>query len=456
MKIALIPIDNRPICYDLVEDILSCDKNIELFMPDIKFLGGLQKSSDIDEIFNFLKNLSEIDYLIVSLDTIAYGGLINSRRSTDDFETVKKRVEKFFRIAKTCSKKILAFSSIMRISNNNINEEEKPYWDKFGKKIFQWSYNFDKFSKTEHDIPDEILKDYLNTRKRNFEINKIYLKKAADGFFDTLIFSKDDCAEFGLNIQEAKELEKLSKDLDNVNVKTGADEIPLSLISRALLKNEKLQINPIFTKENSKNLISKYEDISLFNCVCAQLSIAGVEINKNAKLNMIINNFEKEQGDLVLGDKINETTSKINFIEPYFIADVNNANGADDGLIRQIFNKKPNNFYGYCAYNTSANTIGCAILCAIVKYLAEKNNTFNETSFKKLQFIRFLDDWAYQAHSRKYVRENAPKFYEALKEKEDELNSYAQKIAKYLDFNYSKVEYSLPWERSFEIRIKVY
>ena len=27
MKIAVIPIDNRPICYDLIQDVLSIDKN---------------------------------------------------------------------------------------------------------------------------------------------------------------------------------------------------------------------------------------------------------------------------------------------------------------------------------------------------------------------------------------------------------------------------------------------
>ena len=35
LKIAVVPIDNRPICYDLIQDILSIDKNIQLYMPNI-------------------------------------------------------------------------------------------------------------------------------------------------------------------------------------------------------------------------------------------------------------------------------------------------------------------------------------------------------------------------------------------------------------------------------------
>ena len=136
MKIAVIPIDNRPICYDLIKDILDIDKNIELFMPNINDLGGLQTKSNIENLFEFIKKLPTIDYLIVSLDTIAYGGLVSSRRCEDSFDEIKKRIEDFAQIVKEKKCKVLAFSSIMRISNNNINEEEKEYWSQFGKRIF--------------------------------------------------------------------------------------------------------------------------------------------------------------------------------------------------------------------------------------------------------------------------------------------------------------------------------
>lgn len=448
-KIAIVPIDNRPICYDLIYDILSIDKSIEVFMPPIELLGGLTTKSDIEGILSFLQNLDEVDCLIVSLDTIAYGGLVASRRCPEDFETIKKRIEKFRKIAR--AKKILAFSSIMRISNNNINEEEKEYWSQWGKRIFDWSYYLHKsevdssYNCVYNKVPEDILEDYLNTRKRNFEINKIYIDWAREGFFDTLIFSKDDCAEFGLNVKEALELQHLS--CGCALVKTGADEIPLALISRAL--NKGVEVNPIFIEENSKNLISKYEDITIENCVLSQLEIAGCKIGQG--LNLIVNNFRIEQGDLVLGYIINATDKKIDFQGDFFIADVNNANGADCALIEQLF-KTNGNFYGYCGYNTSANTLGCAILTAIVKYGAKD---YNPEAFKKLQFIRLLDDWSYQAKHRKFVRESAPDYLEALKEKEAELNSDAKKISDYLDYYPKKISYSLPWQRSFEIRIEV-
>ena len=123
-NITIIPIDNRPICYDIINDILAIDKNINVSMPDIKLLGDLKKGAFVDELLKFLENSSSIDYLIICLDTLAYGGLIPSRRCEDSFFEIKERIEKFKEIALKKAGKILGFSSIMRISNNNINEEE--------------------------------------------------------------------------------------------------------------------------------------------------------------------------------------------------------------------------------------------------------------------------------------------------------------------------------------------
>lgn len=69
---------------------------------------------------------------------------------------------------------------------------------------------------------------------------------------------KDDCAEYGFNVQEAQALEKLGG-----FTKTGADEIPLTLFARAIQGNLKVCVE--FTEPEYKNLISNYEDVSIEN-----------------------------------------------------------------------------------------------------------------------------------------------------------------------------------------------
>ena len=440
MKVGFVPIDNRPVCYTLPEQIAAIDESIELFMPDRSLLGSLTKYADTDKLFEWLKNLPELDAVIISLDTLAYGGLISSRRCPDKFEQIKSRIEKLKEILSQKNAEIYAFSSIMRISNNNINEEEKEYWNKWGKKIFNYSYCMDKYGTVcQKEVPDEIIEDYLNTRKRNFEINKIYLDWQKQGFFNTLVFSKDDCAEFGFNVQEAKTLEKLGG-----FVKTGADEIPLSLLARAIKGDVK--IAPVFLEPQYKNLISNYEDIPVEKSVSGQIELAGCKIsNENdADILLYVNNFKKHQGEIVMGidtEPFNGTWETP--LKPYMIADIRFANGADNKFVEQIFKTDfDDNFYGYSAWNTTANTLGSLICAAKIKYLAKN---YSENAFKKLAISRFLDDWAYQANVRqqkpdkKTVKKNMTKFEKIICDK--------------INLN-TNINYKFPWNRLFEVEIE--
>ena len=53
-KIALLPIDNRPVTYTLLKDIIALNDNIELDIPERNYLGGLYEAANIKEITNWL------------------------------------------------------------------------------------------------------------------------------------------------------------------------------------------------------------------------------------------------------------------------------------------------------------------------------------------------------------------------------------------------------------------
>ena len=447
MNIGFIPIDNRPVCYTLAQQIVAMDENINFYIPPRELLGDLKICAQTEKIFEWLKDLPQLDALVISLDTIAYGGLIPSRRSQETFDLIKARITKLKTILKDKKTKIYAFSSIMRISNNNINEEEKEYWSKWGKKIFDYSYQTHKLgceSCITNIIPTEILDDYLNTRKRNFEINKIYLEWQKEGFFNTLIFSKDDCAEYGFNVQEAKALEALGG-----FTKTGADEIPLTLLSRAITAESRtLKIAPIFLESDCKNLISNYEDISIENSVKGQIELSGCTLAepKHADILLYVNNFRHNQGEIVMQIPTEPFNALWELpLKPYIVADVRFANGADNNFIQEFFkNHIDKNFYGYSAWNTSANTLGSLICAAIVKFNAQK---YSENAFLKLQMIRFEDDWAYQANCRQKISAPNPLTLKTL------MKPYHKQIVEFLqnDFN---VDYKFPWNRMFEVEIE--
>ena len=459
LNIAFIPIDNRPVCYTLAQQIAAIDRDLALFLPPREMLGDLNRSADINGIFSWLKKLENIDSIVVSLDTIAYGGLIPSRRSSETFEEIKKRMESFFALLREKNAKVYAFSSIMRISNNNINEEEKEYWSLYGEKIFKYSYELHKNAPdtdVKADVPPEIIQDYLKTRQRNFEINKMYLKWCEQGFFDTLVFSKDDCAQYGLNVGEAQVLEEsIRANALNALVKTGADEIPLSLLSRALAGGRGIKIAPVFTQKDYTGRISKYEDVSVSDSVRGQIELAHCEVADvlDADIILVVNNFKQEQGELVMGVDVEGFDGEIELPQkPYLIADILNANGADNSFVKKFFEKQIDwdKFLGYAGWNTTGNTLGSALCCAIVKFLA---NNPDEAAFKKVQAVRFLDDWAYQANVRKALKSRFDKpDIEALKTL---MQPFEKTLQEKTGLDLTTTKYSYPWNRFFEIEVSV-
>ena len=445
MKICFIPIDNRPVCYNLAKEIARIDEEITLYIPPRKLLGDLKKNADITGLYTWLNQIPEVDSIVLSLDTIAYGGLIPSRRSPEYFEDIKDRLLDFKEILSTKKAKIYAVSSIMRISNNNCNEEEKEYWSKYGKKIFEYSYEKHKYASSlglesplRRIIPDDILNDYKQTRLRNFKINKMYLEWQKEGFFETLIFSKDDCAEYGYNVMEAEQLKRMGG-----KVITGADEIPLSLLAKSI--QGELSIYPQFIEPDVK-LISNYEDISIEKSVKNQIEFANCKIadsKENADIVLIINNFKDHQGEIVMKIDTEQFSGDLNLPNKnYMIADVRNANGADNNFVSKLFeNFKIDNFFGYSAWNTSANTLGSLICCAKIKFLAKK---YNDTAFKKVQMIRFLDDWGYQANIRQQITE--PTNIKPL------MKPFEEKVSEILGLKIRN-EYTFPWNRLFEVEV---
>ncbi len=449
-KIALIPIDNRPVCYKLPQLITSQDKEHSLYLPDFDLMGNLTKAAKTDKIINWLSELKDIDIFIISLDTIAYGGLIPSRRSNDSIEVIIHRINELFTILKNTKAKVFAFSGIMRISNNNINEEEKPYWSSWGKKIFEYSYNFHKKGMFKTDVPKEILQDYLDTRRRNFEVNKYYIELKRQGLIDTLVFSKDDCAKFGLNILEAQELKIHAQGLNNVFIKTGADELPLTLLSRALNKEKEIKIYPVYSYPFGIERLSKYEDITVKQSVESQIELSGgiVANEQNYDMILLVNNFKQEQGELVMNVDVPLFSGNLNLPEkPYIVADILNANGSDNNFVSKLLSKDLKNFYGYAAWNTTGNTLGSVISGALTYYKAKKpdKNAFNE-----LQTVRFLDDWAYQANVRSKIRNDITNLSpEILKEN---MAEYEKIITAKFPID-KKINYYFPWNRFFETGI---
>jgi hypothetical protein len=184
-----------------------------LHVPEVAELGHLRTPANRDHLAQWLRDhQAGASALVISVDMLVYGGLVPSRFIEDDAAALQARLALLRELkAAQPERPLYAFAATMRISNNNVNEEEKLYWSDYGSLIWQWSYFSDRFAvhadpadKAKADaasvaIPLQVQQDYQATRARNFAINLQLLDLVADGVIDRLILPQDDTAEYGFN-----------------------------------------------------------------------------------------------------------------------------------------------------------------------------------------------------------------------------------------------------------------
>src|SRR5271168_1736028 len=195
MKVTMLPLDNRPVTYMWPQLLAKC-AGIEALAPPRAVLGSLDNIADIDAISAWLTQRFAdltVDYHLLCLDTVLYGGLIPARRSADTQAQIEQRLYNLLGKPDSSASKerfgggrikgeVFIQSSIMRISDNYDATEEKDYWRRYGREIFSWSEIMHRLSATdsvangtleqyEAKIPVEVRNDYLQTRRRNFAIN---------------------------------------------------------------------------------------------------------------------------------------------------------------------------------------------------------------------------------------------------------------------------------------------
>jgi hypothetical protein len=498
-KLALIPIDGRPVTRDLPCQIARIG-GWEVLVPEKNQLGLLKIRANIDGLLEWVFKVSPaVDGFVISADMIGYGGLVPSRISTDSEELIRTRLNVLKKLKELYpDKKIMVFSATMRISNNYVNEEEKEYWAEYGEEIWSYSYHSHRYEKTSSEeskkiveklsscIPDAILKDYLATREKNFNVNLGLLTLVEEGIIDVLVYPQDDTSEYGFNIREQEQLSKevMERSLfSKVFIYPGADEVANTLVSRLIYLLEGVKaptFYPFFSGEKGALVSAMYEDRPIVESVKGQIYAFGshtVEFANEADIVFAVNVPGKRQGDLALrkfleevdtADRnIGEWISRINYYlskgKKVAVADVAYANGADQAMMDRLLDGVSlSDLSGFGAWNTAGNTIGTVVAQAAMVHLQSvKLNVDMEEVKSRLQdqlVLRMLEDYVYQCHVRQVVRASVDENMIGKAELLDKVNTAFQAQARMflekLSLDYV-VDVFLPWDRTFEIGLAV-
>ncbi|MDO4178626.1 MAG: DUF4127 family protein [Phascolarctobacterium sp.] len=488
LQILFIPLDNRPVCSSYVKESVE-GAGIKLIMPPDKFIATHQVNGNPAQLLKWLQEKSsQADAAVISTDSLIYGGLVASRTHEDSADILNARVNALSELARDSKIKLYAFSTIMRTPRASRGRVEPDYYPEVGPSIFAYSELLDKKTQSSLSITEQLtlqalernlkkdnLGDWLERRKKNFEVNKNLTRLSRMNRFHYLGIGKDDNSPHSATHLESCKLAKETFDMpkDRLAIIDGVDQLGLLLIARAFneARNLKPNVQILYAPGSGANTLPQYSDAILYDSVPVQIMAAGGTVaSDTGDLILAINSpADSIVKDSTFSDNLPfPNVANRSFIaqlqnllannKKITLADISYSNGADNGFMETLAkNCDLGQLRAYNGWNTADNAIGYAIAQGM---LAQHMKDANR---EKLLRQRYIDDWFYQSNARPVISKELEQknredlkydlgsaTNQILKKVSDDAHAMAKKYAftKTYDFTLS-----FPWNRLFEVNV---
>lgn len=420
LRIALVPLDDRPVCLQYPQ-MMAPLAHAQIIAPPTEHLGRFTSPGDTDAIARWLRaqDWSRIDALIVSVDMLAYGGLVASRVHGVDQATALARLAVLDEIAEAHPRlPVYAFSTLMRLAPtaDRVNEA-------YREKLARWAEIADDAQPGAEQqelaglvaaIPPAALADYRRARARNRAVNLASVQRVASGVIDYLVVSQDDAKPRGVHLADRKAVTAAASQGDlagRVGIQPGADEVAMLLLSRAVLRARNLQLSMrvTYSSEAARTMVAPFEDRQLHETVAFQIVAAGAgpaRMDDPDDLHLYVFASRHDAGEprRFAADVVKAVAAGTRVI----VADVDPKGDVQGGspaftdalLADRLFPK----LYGYASWNTAGNTLGTVIphglLVAAGTWLAARcaSPEWAVIADAQATFMlhRLLNDYAYQ------------------------------------------------------------
>ena len=487
-----VPQDDRPV--SLAYTTATAEgAGYTVLTPPSYMLSGRSFTGYPDKVWEWIDaNAARADVMVLSTDTLIYGGLVDSRKhrfSSESLEIRLKRIE-------TLKKKfpdtpLYAFGTVMRSPRASGGGVEPTYYDTYGPSIFRIAALQDKNDASgltnaervelfnlESGIPVEFLQDWFNRRQKNMAINKKLIDLARKGTFNYFALGHDDTSIMSQSALESRYLKEHAKNIPGSVYGSfpGADQLGLLLIARAYVDSNGLRptFETLYPLGGGAATMPHYEDQSVGKTLAEHVEAVGGKVITGTKPDILLavnTPLTKTTGESEAFENLplisRSTNDFLDRIEEAMaqgvrvgVADIMYSNGSDNTLVYGLYQRELlYKIDSYNGWNTASNTIGYAIAQSVLAPAMTK------AAHERMLTEQYLDNWAYQANIRKDVyrlqddiRTDNVKYTGTLNEK---LESYAgeriQDFAeKYLKINPRTVSSRFPWGRLFETEIAVY
>ncbi|MGC0252461.1 DUF4127 family protein [Pseudactinotalea sp. Z1748] len=474
LVVTLLPIDDRPVNTTDVAALADIS-GVDLRLPPTELLPPQGEPSDRDGLGRWLReSAAESDAVVVSINQLAYGGYVASRRTTEATMPILERLGLLRSVrAEYPELPIHGFMTLMRTRQRNGSGAEPHYCEHHGADIFALSRELylrehnqpDEVERRRGAVPEEYVTDFMTRRMRLHTVHLACLDLALDRTLDTFWILVEDSTVQSVSTSEREWITAWIDRLglaDRVTCLPGADEAGGSLLIRSILglhgRRPKVLLECAAT--DGLDRIALYEDVPVRDTVEQQIAMAGAELVAEAG-----------EADLVLAlhppaepardwcwsedsDDQSEVEPLIARIDehrrqgrPVAVADAAHANGADPSLIRALREGQVlEDLAGYAGWNTAGNSIGSALAQGLAHLVG--GGRFREPQRRSLT-RRLLDDWAYQTIARRPLLQGA-----SLDAGETENRLMAAHAELGLPADYPVIRPGstrFPWDRSFEI-----
>ena len=485
-----IPLDNRPVCFSYPVKVMEA-AGYKIYTPPEKLLATRSAPADTEKLWKWLESRAEkVDAAVISTDALIYGGLVASRTHSMSMPELEAKVRRLQNLRMDKDTRLYGFSTLMRTPRESYGNVEPAYYSNVGPAIFRYSQLSDKsdlhaetlledfeVGAFERNLAKAHLKDWLDRRNKNMEINHQLAMLTRVGRFEYFAIGKDDNAPLSHTHMEARKIILNNGYLsdESFQILPGVDQLGLLLLTRAAnaLSRKSPAVYPMYVEGVGPKTIPQYSDLPLGKSVPEQVIAAGGKIV-----------YSPDAADVVLA--INTPADgtmydSTNLSNQYYaspankryivnlgkmlergvnisLADVAFSNGGDNGFMNEMslrgFTEK---LSAYNGWNTADNTVGFAIAQGMLAPQIAKD--------KQLMLMRerILDDWYYQSNARRIITDELEKnkkeaYKYALNEMMPKIKKQAMDIISRLAVNYditagTKFDVVFPWNRLFEVDI---
>lgn len=487
--ILYVPIDDRPVSLSYTVDTAQA-ADLTILTPPAEYLASRNHQGDPEKLWQWVfDHCQQADALILSTDSLIYGGLVDSRVHHLDLSILQERLERFKIIKEqTFGAKLYVFSTIMRSPKMSAGGVEPDYYEEYGPRIFELTALQDKderqglseperqsLRKDEAEIPPAYLADWFQRRNKNLDINRQIITMAKTGIFDYVVMGRDDTAVYSQSQREWRILKQAGAELPSsiFGAFPGTDQLGMVLLARAYnnLTGQLPFVRIGYAPGTGGTTIPSYEDQPIAGTIRDHVVAAGGIVLFDPKVPDLIlavntpvdgvtheaNGIENDTLDNVSSRmQTAQIQSNLSQGRQVAVADIAFANGADNALMNALSKQHLlAKVSAYSGWNTASNTVGYAVAQGMMA------GAMTDKSRQQLLAVRYLDDWAYQANIRSQLQQQ---LYELggnsqsldhsqatmVREAEEQERLFAKH---YLWMNPEKVKVSFPWNRLFEIKI---